>query len=102
VRELRAEVLRWGVFCDDIVDLPDLAPEIRFPLPHPAAPPARPAPAEPITLALAVASAEHAAIAQALAAHEGNLSQAARALGIDRNTLKRKLARYGLRGEPSS
>ncbi|MFS8069518.1 MAG: helix-turn-helix domain-containing protein [Byssovorax sp.] len=31
-------------------------------------------------------------MAAALRAHEGNLSRTARALGIDRNTLKRKLA----------
>jgi DNA-binding NtrC family response regulator len=35
-------------------------------------------------------------------ASAGNLSQAARALGVDRNTLKRKLAKYGLRDGPES
>jgi len=105
VRELRAEVLRWGVFCDDRVDLADLAPEIRSPrpLPHPAtasAPP--PAAAAPVALAQAVEAAERAAISRALEAHTGNLSRAARALGIDRNTLKRKLSRYGLREGPDS
>jgi two-component system response regulator AtoC len=98
VRELRAEVLRWGVFCDEHVDLADLAPEIRAPAP--ASPPAAglpsPSPA-PVTLAEAVEAAERAAIGVALDAHAQNLSQVARALGIDRNTLKRKLVRYGLR-----
>ncbi|MGK4002195.1 sigma-54 dependent transcriptional regulator [Sorangium sp. So ce1036] len=117
VRELRAEVHRWGVFCDDTVDAGDLSPEI-------TSPPARPAGSGAgvhahgagalgagahahgagaaaggerlATLAEAVESAERAAIARALDAHQGNISRAARALGIDRNTLKRKRAAYGL------
>jgi DNA-binding NtrC family response regulator len=101
VRELRAEVMRWGVFCDDQVDTSDLAPEIRSPAgprtPPPATPPA--APGQVLTLAQAVEAAERAAVTAALAAENGNLSRTARALGIDRNTLKRKLAAYGLRGE---
>jgi transcriptional regulator of acetoin/glycerol metabolism len=44
-----------------------------------------------IEVSAAVRDAEHAAISAALAAHAGNLSQTARALGIERNTLKRKL-----------
>ena len=47
-------------------------------------------------MAAAVRDAEHAAIAAALAGHGGNLSRTARALGIERNTLKRKLAQLGL------
>jgi transcriptional regulator of acetoin/glycerol metabolism len=43
-----------------------------------------------------VRDAEHAAITAALAAHAGNLSQAARTLAIERNTLKRKLGQLGL------
>jgi DNA-binding NtrC family response regulator len=102
VRELRSEVHRWAVFCDHEVTPADLAPEIRD-----AAPPNAPAPhnragrtraATPATLADAVHAAEHAAISAALAAHAGNLSQTARALGIERNTLKRKLSQLGLRG----
>jgi len=105
VRELRAEVLRWGVFCDEVVDVEDLAPEIRGfpgggdgPRSGPAAPPLGPG-GEPAvtTLEEAVRAAERAAIGAALAASGGNLSRAARALGIDRNTLKRKLALYGMR-----
>jgi len=89
VRELRSEVHRWAVFCDDRVEPGDLAPEIRggaIAL-HP------PAPAQPgvTTLAAAVRAAEASAIAVALTAHAGNLSRTARALGIERNTLKRKL-----------
>jgi transcriptional regulator of acetoin/glycerol metabolism len=43
-----------------------------------------------------VRAAEHAAIGAALAVHAGNLSRTARALGIERNTLKRKLGKLGL------
>jgi DNA-binding NtrC family response regulator len=104
VRELRAEVLRWGVFCDDTVDLGDLAPEIRAPgtpgEPAGAAPiPDRKGP--PATLAEVVEDAERAAIVGAMAHESGNLSRAARALGIDRNTLKRKLDHFGLRSSPA-
>jgi two-component system, NtrC family, response regulator AtoC len=38
-----------------------------------------------------VDAAERAAITTALAAHAGNLARTSRALGIERNTLKRKL-----------
>ncbi|MFT3765777.1 MAG: sigma-54 dependent transcriptional regulator [Minicystis sp.] len=95
VRELRAEVLRWGVFCDERVDVSDLAPEIRAPGGRGRAASAkRSAPAR--TLAEAVEAAERAAIGAAMSAEKGNRSRAARALGIDRNTLKRKLAQYGI------
>jgi two-component system, NtrC family, response regulator AtoC len=98
VRELRAEVMRWGVFCDDRIDVGDLAPEIHAPAAPKAVSPGRlPAAAPPVTLAEAVEAAERATIGQALDAHGHNLSRAARALGIDRNTLKRKMSRYGLR-----
>ena len=99
VRELRAEVLRWTVFCDEVVDVGDLAPEIRAsagagPAPGPLAGGPRPAVAP---LAEVVEAAELAAVRAALEAEQGNLSRTARALGIDRNTLKRKLAHHGLR-----
>ncbi|APR87899.1 Response regulator of zinc sigma-54-dependent two-component system [Minicystis rosea] len=94
VRELRAEVQRWVVFCDERVDLSDLAPEIRTPGGRTKAATTRRSAAQ--TLAEAVEAAERAAIGSAMATVKGNRSQAARALGIDRNTLKRKLARFGL------
>lgn len=49
-----------------------------------------------MTLASAVREAEHHAIATALAAHGGNLLRTAKSLGIERNTLKRKLKNLGL------
>jgi len=99
VRELRAEVMRWGVFCDDVVDAADLSTEIRAADGSSSArrssPPAAGSGEE--TLAEVVEAAERAAITAALGAHEGNISRTARALGVDRNTLKRKMSLYGLR-----
>jgi len=96
VRELRSEVHRWAVLCDDEVTPADLAPEIRQAAV--ARVPRRSASVRPrvTTLEAAVRDAEHAAITAALAAHAGNLSQTARALAIERNTLKRKLGKLGL------
>jgi two-component system, NtrC family, response regulator AtoC len=110
VRQLRAEVVRWTVFCEREVRVEDLSPELREEVDgddareaapqrprvegHRAAerdgsPPAR-------TLAEAVAELESCMIRDALA-REGSLMGAARALAIDRNTLKRKLRRLGAR-----
>lgn|GEM_PF-2867205 len=94
VRELRAEVMRWKVFCHKRVDLEDLSPELIAPKavgPGDAATQGA-ACAPGTTLASAVRSAERAAIESALRTHQGNLSRTANALGIDRHTLKRKLA----------
>ncbi len=88
VRELRAEVLRWTVFCTDRVGVEDLSPELRG---HRVEARSAEIEAAPRSLAVVVAEAEQAAIAAAMAASGGNLSQAARILEIDRNTLKRKL-----------
>ena len=114
VRELKAEVERWAVFCDGVVEESDLAPEIRegrAPLSVPSA--GRPfhgaggvtpggnsplASASDIApLAEVIDAAERAAVTAALEACEHNLSATARALRIDRNTLKRKMAAWGLR-----
>ncbi len=97
VRELRSEVHRWAVFCDDQVAPSDLASEIRGGSPPRPPPPAAATvdPAMITTLASAVRAAEHHAITTALAAHAGNLQRTAKALGIERNTLKRKLKQIG-------
>ena len=91
VRELRAEVHRWTVFVDHEVQPEDLSPEIgRTGTPQTAEHESiRP-------LGAVVAEAEARAIRRALADRRGNLSATARALQIDRNTLKRKLARYAI------
>jgi DNA-binding NtrC family response regulator len=96
VRELQAEVRRWTVFCDAVVEWADLASDIRAGSPAPVvnAPVVKPAAG---TLADQVSAVEQAAIVGALAQQNGNLSGTARQLGIDRNTLKRKMKRFGLR-----
>ena len=45
-----------------------------------------------------IASVERPLIRQALAVTDGNQLQAAKLLGINRNTLKRKMDRLGIRG----
>lgn len=95
VRQLQTEVRRWTVFCDDVVELDDLAQEIRAGATPVLA--ADPPIENPQTLAEVVDSAERAAIFNALQRYESNLSATARALKIDRNTLKRKLSKWGMR-----
>jgi two-component system response regulator AtoC len=102
VRELRAEVMRWGVFCDEVVHVNDLAHEIRYGGENPHAPPTGRSDVVPDsirTLRECVEDAERDAITKTLSAEHGNLSRTARALGIDRNTLKRKMKAFGLREE---
>jgi len=94
VRELMAEVRRWELLTDDVVTLDDLAPELRGLLPTGTVA----SPDHRRTLREQVNEVEQAAIQQALADHRGNLSRAARQLGIDRNTLKRKLSRPSATG----
>lgn len=99
MRELRAEVARWVVFCEDRVELEDLAPEIRSASPvqvsRGVSPPGvgfkKQAASRP--LAEILAEVEQQVISKTLREHNGNLSRTARELGIDRNTLKRKLPR---------
>jgi transcriptional regulator with PAS, ATPase and Fis domain len=88
VRELRAEVLRWHVFCDRWVRPEDLDARI---LAAPTAALQQSMPVDVQELATVVANAERHAIRAALTKAEQNLSRAAALLGIDRNTLKRKL-----------
>ena len=106
VRELRAEVVRWTVFCERVVELAELSPAIREA--HPLVPererPSDPASPDPEAglilrpLAEQLDATELRALHEALSACAGNLSATARALAIDRNTLKRKLDKHGLRG----
>jgi two-component system response regulator AtoC len=102
VRELRAEVARWLVFCDQRVGFEDLSPEIQGAPGTRTARSAKVAQADlmprllgargaPRPLADLVEELEQRAISAALERNQGNLSQTARELGIDRNTLKRKL-----------
>jgi DNA-binding NtrC family response regulator len=109
IRELRAEVVRWTVFCEREVGLAELSAVIRDADPEAGriAPPG-PKPGGPAShageecavrpLAEQIDATERRALNEALTACAGNLSACARALAIDRNTLKRKLERHGLRG----
>ncbi len=96
IRELRAEVMRWHVFCDRWVRAEDLSihddagPRV---VSHEPQPPLH-------RLAKVVADAERGAIQAALSASHGNISQAAKALDIDRNTLKRKLRKLNIPHTP--
>jgi two-component system, NtrC family, response regulator AtoC len=104
VRELRHEVQRWKVFCEEVVDVGDLAPEIRdgersVECTSGAGRTVRssePPPAALWTLQATVEAAERTAIDRALREHAGNLVRTAKALGIERNTLKRKLRALGI------
>jgi len=91
VRELQAEVRRWELLTDDLVTLDDLSAELRAPGGHDT--PAPSADRDRRSLGERVRELEQEAIREALADTGGNLSQAARQLGIHRNTLKRKLRR---------
>jgi transcriptional regulator of acetoin/glycerol metabolism len=89
VRELRNAVERLLVLHDGgVVDVDDLPPELRAQAGSPA----------PGTLADAIARLEREQIAAAFAAHSGNKSATARALGISRPTLDKKLREYDLGG----
>jgi two-component system response regulator AtoC len=91
VRELRAEVVRWCVFTERRVEVADLSPELQGTAPRPL-----PGGLDG-TLAEVVAAAERTAVGRAWEVTGGNVSAAARALDVDRNTLKRKLRALGLR-----
>lgn len=99
VRELRAEVARWSVFCEERVELQDLSPEIQAAAAG-VAPNRRKQPdlmpklskeGSPRSLAELVDEVTERAVQAALTRNQGNLLRTARELGIDRNTLKRKL-----------
>lgn len=87
VRELQNLVQRLVVMIEgDLVDAPDLPSNFR-------AAPVRPS---DDFRSLADVEAEH--LKNVLLSTRGNKSEAARILGIDRKTLRAKLARYGLPG----
>jgi DNA-binding NtrC family response regulator/pSer/pThr/pTyr-binding forkhead associated (FHA) protein len=90
VRELRNAVERLLVLHDGgVVEADDLPPELRAHAGRPA----------PGTLAEAIAALERERIAAAMAASGGNKAAAARALGISRPTLDKKLREHGREGD---
>ncbi|HEU4533033.1 MAG TPA: helix-turn-helix domain-containing protein, partial [Polyangiaceae bacterium] len=94
LRELRHEMQRALVLAagrDEILP-EDLSPSLR---PNAAAPPAAGGP-EPATLEEKIAALERGEIARALADCQGNRSHAAERLGLSRQGLLNKMARYGI------
>ena len=89
VRELRNAVERLLVLHDGgVVEADDLPPELRAHAGRPA----------PGSLAEAITALERERIAAALDANRGNKAATARALGISRPTLDKKLRDFGLTG----
>jgi two-component system, NtrC family, response regulator AtoC len=98
VRELR-NVLEQAVLLNSgkAIDAPQLGLA--------AAPPTRAAPAAPAAPAMAPASLpeiERQALRQALQSHGWNVSRAARALGISRDTLRYRIDKHGLEADAVS
>lgn len=92
VRELENAIEHAFVLCrDDTIGLEDLPEHLRS-----SPPPCRPASSGNLR------EIERAAILQALERHGGRKLAAARELGIDKNTLRRKMIRLGLRPPPAS
>ena len=93
VRELENAIEHGFVICGgSVIELQDLPPHIRGEAVVPAGETAESA----ATSIGPLQDAEAAAIRAALAQHGGKRSQAARELGISRNTLWRKMKRYGI------
>lgn len=93
VRELRTEIARWRVFGGDTIRKKDLSTEI---LTNETAP-THSFEIEGISLKELVQATEERAIRQTLEKNNGNILRSSKELGIDRNTLKRKMERIGMR-----
>jgi Nif-specific regulatory protein len=95
VRELQNEVERAAIAAEGpLVDVGDLSPDLAVALPR--------APGPSSTLAerfAALESTERELVVQALETARGNVSEAARLLGITRIMMKRRVDRFGLRDE---
>ncbi|HEX7326499.1 MAG TPA: sigma-54-dependent Fis family transcriptional regulator [Rhodanobacteraceae bacterium] len=107
IRQLRNALRTAAALCsENIIRLSNLPQEIvepESPVPgQPAAAQVRPLPsaAPPTSETSALASAERAALLGTLERHSWNISNSARALGISRNTLYRKLHRHGIQPQP--
>jgi PAS domain S-box-containing protein len=94
VRELENAIEHAFVVCGaSVIERGDLPPHVRGERLAPPAPP----PATRSAAALGpLEGAEALAIREALERHEGNRTRAARELGVSRNTLWRKIKRYGI------
>ena len=95
VRELRNVIESLVLTCAAAeVAIEELPAEILEASPAAAA--ARNAATSPMAQGASLGDFEHLAIKRALESSHGNLTQAARALGISRSTLYRKVQRYHL------
>jgi len=93
LEELRTEVLRWALTVDGEVTRWALSETITGSDFGVGAAPST----QNQALSWRVARVEREAIEAALIQEQGNLVQTARVLEVDRNTLKRKMVRYGLK-----
>jgi len=91
VRELRNAIERAALLCTDGVIRPE-----QLPLATPSAAPTTPSATTTPPAAPPRPNDERQAILDALAAHGGNQTLAARALGISRNTLQTRLTAHGI------
>jgi len=103
IRELKTALRVARVLSDgDQVDVSHLPPEVQAAVGPAQLPQSHPAPvaSEPPPAALpreqALAAVEASAVARALAESGGNVSEAARRLGVARSTLYRMMARHGV------
>lgn len=95
IRQLQNELARAAVLADGMIRVEDLSAAFladRGPLDAPT----DPAQADPLHLRRAVGSIERDLVARALRAHGGNQSRAAKALGLSRFGLQKKLKRLGI------
>ena len=104
VRELENCIERAVVLCRSgrigLEDLPEELSSLSFVIPAWSAPSAsRSGGGRSLTLAEALAEPEKQIIRAALRAHGGSRTATARALGINRTTLYKKMKKYGLLGE---
>lgn len=103
VRELRNEVERAAINAEGrIVELADLSPPLRFQRKGQDATPDVIEPPKGLTLAqrfAALEPMEKQLVQEALAAAKGNVSEAARLLGVSRIVIRRRLERFGIAGQ---
>jgi len=97
VRELENVIEHAFVVCEgDVITDSDLPPAVRGAAPKPVSPLVLPSRADEAPRLNPLESAEAATIRDALGAHGGNRALAAKALGISRSTLWRKMRRFGI------
>jgi two-component system NtrC family response regulator len=89
VRQLENVIHRGTILCEDArIGLEDVSPELGD---------AAAAKGDALNLREVLARVERELLARALREHDGNLTAAGRALGVERNLLRYKLRKHGLR-----